>query len=182
MRNFVAMCTVLLVWIILAPVSDGQSISGSALPDSARIVLLEIMRDANVKSVVVTRTRSTPADQVRVMYNFIQRYGVESAKRMYGAEGDAVVDVYSRSDLSEATRKSAMLSELNRQLPRAQRNGRLMHLSSQYVVFDLSLRRFLPRENVDAFVDAARKHGSTKRVLGKDEGEKEAIHVELMVR
>lgn len=168
------------VFVLALPLGvSAQSISGTTLPESARTALAEIMQEAGVTSVVVTRTKSSSSDQVRVMHNFIRRYGVESAKRMYGAEGDAVVAVYEASPANADSQKVAMLAELIRQLPAAQANGRLMHLSSDYTVFDLSLSRFVPQDSVETFVDLARKHTKTRRVLGRDEGEKEAIHIEF---
>lgn len=180
-RVFGRIAAALLVVLEIASAHSvaAQSIRGVELPSDAQSMLREVMEMAGVESVVVTRTRSSPADQVRVMYNFIRRYGADAAYRMYGSEGDAVVAAYESESGNAEAKRAAMLAELERQLPNAREHGRLMHVNDQYVVFDLSLSRFAPADSVDAFIRIAREHPLTRRVLGRDEGEKEAIHVEL---
>ena len=170
----------LLSVVLLYPrISAAQQISGITLPAGAQAILHDAMTRSGVRSAVVTRTRSSPADQVRIMYNFISRHGVDAALRMYGSEGDAVVHRYSATDGSPDVKKAAMLEELNRQLPGARSNGRLMHVNDDLVVFDLSLRRLDPTDAADSLIHALRANAATVRVLGPEQGEKEAIHVEL---
>ncbi|MFP4345874.1 MAG: SH3 domain-containing protein [Anaerolineales bacterium] len=57
-------------------------------------VLKGILAEAGEKSALITSTIRTPADQARIMYNNIVTYGVAAQKRLYGAGGDAVIDVY----------------------------------------------------------------------------------------
>lgn len=60
-------------------------------------VLEEIMKAAGQTRALVSSTSRTPADQARVMFNNLEKHGVESQKRLYAAPGDKVIDVYVRS-------------------------------------------------------------------------------------
>lgn len=59
-------------------------------------VLKDIMQIAGISQIVITSTARTPAEQARVMYENIERHGVEHQKRLYGPFGDRVIDHYSR--------------------------------------------------------------------------------------
>ncbi|MDP3187904.1 hypothetical protein, partial [Limnobacter sp.] len=61
-----------------------------------RLVLTDIMRKAGVPSILITSTARTPADQARIMYENIERYGVEHQKLLYSKYGDQVIDEYSK--------------------------------------------------------------------------------------
>ncbi|MCA9903671.1 MAG: transglycosylase SLT domain-containing protein [Anaerolineae bacterium] len=60
-------------------------------------VLKEIVAAAGLKSALISSTSRTPADQARIMYNNLEKYGVEHQKRLYGRSGDSVIDVYAKS-------------------------------------------------------------------------------------
>lgn len=62
----------------------------------SRLVLTDIMRKAGVPSILVTSTARTPADQARIMYENIERYGIEHQKLLYSKYGDQVIDEYSK--------------------------------------------------------------------------------------
>lgn len=62
----------------------------------SRLVLTDIMRKAGVPSILITSTARTPADQARIMYENIERYGVEHQKLLYSKYGDQVIDEYSK--------------------------------------------------------------------------------------
>ncbi|HEX6289290.1 MAG TPA: peptidoglycan-binding protein [Herpetosiphonaceae bacterium] len=70
----------------------------------SRRVLEDILRSAGLKSAMISSTSRDPSNQARVMYNNLEQYGVEHQKRLYGAAGDQVIDVYARS---KAVNKSA---------------------------------------------------------------------------
>ncbi len=57
-------------------------------------MLRGILSEAGETSALITSTVRTPADQARIMYNNIVSYGVAHQKNLYGAGGDAVIDVY----------------------------------------------------------------------------------------
>ncbi len=62
----------------------------------SRPVLTDIMRQTGVPSILITSTARTPADQARIMYENIERYGVDHQKLLYSKYGDQVIDEYSK--------------------------------------------------------------------------------------
>ena len=62
----------------------------------SRSVLKDIMQKAGVPSILITSTARTPADQARIMYENIERYGVDHQKLLYSKYGDQVIDEYSK--------------------------------------------------------------------------------------
>lgn len=152
---------------------------GVILPDSARAVLFEIMERAGVHSARVTSAGRSVSGQVRAMYGYIQRHGVAQAHDLYGPEGDAVIDMYQQHRReSRGEILASMKAELERQLPAAFANKRLMHLNPCYYVFDISMRS-IPTSKQAAFSRAAADHERVHRFLGKDEAEREAFHIEI---
>jgi len=57
-------------------------------------VLTDILMNAGLTRVLISSTARTPADQARAMYDNLVAYGVAHQKRLYGAAGDQVIDVY----------------------------------------------------------------------------------------
>lgn len=49
----------------------------------SRSVLTDIMQKAGVPSILITSTARTPGDQARIMYENIERYGVDHQKLLY---------------------------------------------------------------------------------------------------
>lgn len=62
----------------------------------SKSVLTDIMKKAGVASILITSTARTPADQARIMYENIERHGVNHQKLLYGTYGDKVIDEYSK--------------------------------------------------------------------------------------
>ena len=60
----------------------------------ALVTLRAILDRAGLASARVTSGVRTPAHQARVMYENLRRYGVDSQKKLYGPNGDQVIDVY----------------------------------------------------------------------------------------
>lgn len=56
--------------------------------------LKKYMRAAGVSSVVITSSRRAPADQARIMYNNCISHGLSSQRRLYGAAGNRVLDMF----------------------------------------------------------------------------------------
>jgi peptidoglycan hydrolase-like protein with peptidoglycan-binding domain len=65
------------------------------IAEKAANVLREIMKAAGVESVIISSTVRTPEDQARIMYDNITNHGVAAQKKLYGLNGDLVIDVYS---------------------------------------------------------------------------------------
>lgn len=60
-------------------------------------VLKDILKSAGLSSALVSSTSRTPADQARIMYNNLEKYGVAAQKDLYADPGDKVIDTYVRS-------------------------------------------------------------------------------------
>lgn len=157
------------------------------LPRAVEDTLKVIMKSSGVTKIVVTDGPRSLADQVGAMYNYIKRHGVANTLNMYAAEGDAVVNAYSRAlkeGNDQAGIRNAMTEELKRQLPSALERNTLMHVGreDQFVVFDISKRRLEPNEKLDAFESIARSYVAAKKIhrfLGTSAGEKDALHFEI---
>lgn len=177
MKNRIVTLSLLLG--IAASVHAQPVIHGSQLAAPAHRVLTDVMAASGVASVRVTSTERSAEEQARVMYGYIQRNGSANAYRLYGPEGDAIIAVYERTRRDgEAACLAAMAAETRRQLPAAHANGRLMHTKDTHFVFDVALRSVPPARR-RAFIEAARAHPRVSRVLGPEEGEREAIHLEV---
>jgi hypothetical protein len=70
--------------------------AGDVTPYS-RQVLEDILRAARLKDALISSTSRSPAEQARVMFENLERYGVEHQKQLYGRGGDRIIDVYARS-------------------------------------------------------------------------------------
>jgi len=87
------------------------------LSSYSRKVLQDIMKKSGVSKVIITSTARTPAEQARIMYENIVKYGVDDQKKLYGGYGDKVIDVYaeykdknkSRSDIITAMQNKIVL-------------------------------------------------------------------------
>lgn len=69
----------------------------------SRGVLEEILRAAGQRGALVSSTSRSPADQARVMFDNLERHGVEHQKRLYGRAGDKVIDAYARAKAANKT-------------------------------------------------------------------------------
>jgi hypothetical protein len=106
------------------PVADAEGLEASAEPDIrfgpnaksadvtefSRGVLRDIMRRAGLSRVTVSSTSRSPAEQARVMFNNLERFGVAHQKALYGPAGDLVIEVYRKA--KEAGRGAAAIKAL----------------------------------------------------------------------
>ena len=93
------------------PVAVGEGLEASAEPDIrfgpnaksadvtefSRGVLRDIMRRAGLSRVTVSSTSRSPAEQARVMFNNLERFGVAHQRALYGPAGDLVIEVYRKA-------------------------------------------------------------------------------------
>jgi hypothetical protein len=78
-------------------------------------VLKDTLRTAQLTEALISSTSRNPADQARVMYDNLERYGVEAQKKLYGRGGDRVIDVYAKEQAKGASPtdiKAAMEREI----------------------------------------------------------------------
>jgi hypothetical protein len=74
-------------------------------------VLKSILKSANLRQCLVSSTSRNPAQQARVMFDNLERYGVAHQKRLYARPGQMVIDAYAEAKargLSESLVKDAM--------------------------------------------------------------------------
>lgn len=92
-----------------AATSNGPSIGFGTNAKSADVmpytlgVLSDILKSAGLQSALVSSTSRTPADQARIMYDNLEKHGVQAQKDLYAAPGDKVIDVYARSKAAGKT-------------------------------------------------------------------------------
>ena len=75
----------------------GENAKSEDLTTLSRGVLVDVLRTAALRSALVSSTSRSPRDQARVMYDNLERHGVEHQKKLYGPAGDKVIDVYAAS-------------------------------------------------------------------------------------
>jgi hypothetical protein len=71
----------------------GPNANQNVLTQHSRQVLADIMQASNNRSLLITSTQRTPAEQARVMYTNIVNLGVQHQLALYGAGGDAIIQV-----------------------------------------------------------------------------------------
>jgi N-acetylmuramoyl-L-alanine amidase len=83
----------------------------------SRDIVIDVMRKAGLAHLVISSTSRSPADQARVMFNNLERFGIDHQKALYGAAGDQVIEVYRRAKRdgqSAAEIKRLMTNEIVR--------------------------------------------------------------------
>jgi hypothetical protein len=53
-----------------------------------------ILDACGIKEAIITSTKRSPQDQARIMFANLEQFGVEAQKKLYGAAGDLVIEVY----------------------------------------------------------------------------------------
>ena len=84
-------------------ISFGENAKSADVMPYTLGVLSDILKSAGLQSALVSSTSRTPADQARIMYNNLEKYGVEAQKKLYANPGDKVIDVYARSKAAGKT-------------------------------------------------------------------------------
>lgn len=150
---------------------------GCQLPESALEFLRDTLKEAGQPGARVSSFERTAADQASAILNIIKRDGVEAAKQLYGALGDAVIDVYvAAPDKTDAVVLPLMTAKVSDQVSAAGVNRtQLMHvLPTQHTTFDIAPSSI----NSSAFEAVVRNHPDIKRLFVPGGAEK-AYHIEL---
>jgi lysophospholipase L1-like esterase len=95
----------------------GPNAKAADVTELSRRVLQDIMRRAGLSRVTISSTSRSPADQARVMFDNLERFGVNHQKALYGPAGDLVIEVYRRAKnagLAAAVIKERMRVEIVR--------------------------------------------------------------------
>ncbi len=97
-------------------ITFGKNANSSVISPYTLNVLRATLNEAGETSAIITSTVRTPEDQARIMYNNIVTYGVQHQKNLYGAAGDAVIDVYAAqksAGANESATRTAMVNKIN---------------------------------------------------------------------
>ena len=78
-------------------VGFGENAKAADVTEYTLGVLADVLKAAGLSSALVSSTSRTPADQARIMYNNLEKYGVAAQKDLYADPGDKVIDTYVRS-------------------------------------------------------------------------------------
>ncbi|HEY6728956.1 MAG TPA: hypothetical protein VI197_33330 [Polyangiaceae bacterium] len=140
-------------------------LSGKAVPDRVRAVLLDILKQAELDGALVTSTTRTAAEQAKVMFDFINRNGLEAALELYGPHGDAIIKVCGASykQHSKCTEPilPKMVDETRRQLEllvqQGDRRTELMHTSDTHFTIDIAPESISDPSAFEAAVAADRR-------------------------
>lgn len=123
------------------------------------------MKRSDVDEMVITRTVSTPFEQARIMYDNIETKGIKNQQKLYGPNGDKVIDVYMKLKRQGKNRKEViktMNMEINRLGPRMVSRHCLK--SAVLDVLDISPKS-IPTEKRMAFEWEVRKEPRIIKIL-----------------
>lgn len=146
----------------------GTNAEESAMTQTAIKTLKEICSQSCIKSVTVTSTARSASDQARVMYEaLVKPGGVAYSKKLYGANGDKVIDIYEESvkkKLSAKDTKKAMLDKINELGP----NNVSHHVVSddgKLCVFDVGPSSIQSDEAKKRFIKEVEAHTKVTKFL-----------------
>lgn len=125
--------------VAAATISFGPNAKEGDVTAFSRLVLSDVMRRAGLASVTVSSTSRSPAEQARVMFNNLERFGVAHQKALYGAAGDGVIEVY-RVAKRDGLQASAIKARMEREIIRVGPTRVSRHASDPKVlnVFDVA--------------------------------------------
>jgi len=158
-------------------------LTGRAVPERAREVLLDILKQAKLESAQVTSTTRTVAEQAKVMFDFVNRNGIDAALELYGPHGDEIIKVCSASYKQQGKCADPvlpkMVDETRRQIELLQKQGNsrteLMHTSDTHFTIDIDPESIADRPAFEAAVAADRR---VTRFL-KPPLDKNSYHLEI---
>lgn len=140
-------------------------LSGRAVPERARLVLLEILKQSGLEGARVTSTTRTAAEQAKVMFDFVNKNGIDAALELYGPHGDAIIKVCAASYKQHGKCADGMLpkmvDETRRQIEllvkQGDRRTELMHTSDTHFTIDIAPESIADRPAFEAAVLADRR-------------------------
>jgi hypothetical protein len=166
-------------------VSFGSNVNVNSVNQCSLQQLKEIADKLGIKKFQITSAFRSGADQARVMFNNIQRFGVAKQKSLYGSNGDSVIDAYSTAlaaGKSNDEIKQAMLDKINEIGAYNVSN----HSGDPNVltVVDISPAS-IPLSNRSEFVNAinqAISNGEVSKFLHPGNSSDPAYHIEMNVK
>ncbi|HEU5073556.1 MAG TPA: hypothetical protein VFU02_05275, partial [Polyangiaceae bacterium] len=128
-------------------------------------MLLDILTKAQLDGARVTSTTRTAAEQAKVMFDFVNKNGIEPALELYGPHGDAIVKVCSASYKQHGKCVDPvlpkMVDETRRQIELLAKQGdrrtELMHTSDTHFTIDIAPESISDQPAFEAAVAADRR-------------------------
>jgi hypothetical protein len=78
-------------------ITFASNVDKSTVSEYSLGIIKDMMKKADVEELQINSTLRTEADQARIMYNNIVRFGVKHQLRLYGATADRVINRYATS-------------------------------------------------------------------------------------
>ncbi|HYU31096.1 MAG TPA: hypothetical protein VEW48_02955 [Thermoanaerobaculia bacterium] len=75
-------------------IAFGPNTKPETVTPFSRQVLTDILEKAGLSRVVISSTSRNASEQARVMFQNLEKFGVEHQKKLYAAAGDQVIEVY----------------------------------------------------------------------------------------
>jgi hypothetical protein len=155
--------------------------SNAIVSDNALTVLKGLLREAGAASATITSGRRTAADQARIMYDNLVKYGVDYSNRMYASSGRQVVAVYSAGVAAKQTPdqiKLAMEAKINAVGPTNVSN----HISGDDV-FDVDPKSIADQAAFERVLVAAEQAGRIRKHLSPyTKSPDPAFHIEVTAK
>lgn len=149
--------------INFAPNVDESSVSAHTIS-----VLKDILRAAGEGSATITSTVRSPYDQARVMYDNLERHGVENQTNLYGSGsyGDMVIDIYVESKGSGGTRDE-IISDMQTKIEELGPTNVSKHASDPNVlgVIDIDIKSLSNQERFKGVVNGFKSKGTVSKFL-----------------
>lgn len=140
-----------------------------------RLVLADLLVASGNAAATITSVARTPADQARVMFENLERYGVKSQRDLYARTGDLIIEVYEQGtnagnspDLIRAAMTEKIIEVGPERVSRHCADHALLN------VVDVARR---PLKKRQAFIDAAKRDPRVSNVI--DEPVQQCIHLEV---
>jgi hypothetical protein len=150
--------------------------SGVVISDNALRILKEILKNAGLRTATITSGRRDSKEQARIMYNLIERHGIEYAKNLYGSYGDKVIEVYA-SVKAAGLGADEIKAAMQRKIVELGPSNVSRHTSDDYDVFDVAPSSIANQEAFRRALDAALATGLIDKYIPSN-GDP-AYHIEV---
>lgn len=135
------------------------TITGVELPEPAKKVLREILKSASLTSAQVTSGTRNAYDQARVMYDNLKAHGAADQKKLYGANGDKVIDVYVANSSKP---RDTVINLMKDKIVALGPSNVSKHCSDTHYTFDVAPSSIA---NQQKFVQAVQAHPSVSKLI-----------------
>ncbi|MDP8982459.1 MAG: hypothetical protein M3O35_17910 [Acidobacteriota bacterium] len=151
--------------------AEDPVITGLALEDKPRQILIAILKAAGLSAAKVTSVQRNAAEQARVMYDNLQQFGVAAQNKLYAAPGRAVIQVFAANQAKPRDEVIQLMTDKINQLGPSTVSH---HASNTHFVFDVAPSSI---SNKAAFIAAVKANASVSKFLQPPNDP--AFHIEI---